>query len=294
MTRNDAPDVWEYSLLKGAVCLGLAGAAFVLIAGIVRWLSGSVPLLQIAFIQQIVVVALVALPRAVSGQVRMTSVGHGRHMVRAMLTGAAILLGFLAVSHMPVAEVTAILFSRMVFTAILAKTWLGERFSLVKAMGIAVAAAGGVVVLDPSFGEVNIYGWAAVGSAAAMSLSMLMIRWMRSEPREAIVGRQAIWLAVGLAPGAISVWADVSWMELAGCLATGLLLWFSQHMNVFAFRYAEPSAIQSVEAFRLVVALVIDLAVFGILPEDQTMLGGALVVLATGIVIFGRRDGGRN
>lgn len=83
-------------------------------------------------------------------------------------------------------------------------------------------------------------------------------------------------------------------MELAGCLATGLLLWFSQHMNVFAFRYAEPSAIQPVEAFRLVVALVIDLAVFGILPEDQTMLGGALVVLATGIVIFGRRDGGRN
>ena len=80
MTRNDAPDVWEYSLLKGAVCLGLAGAAFVLIAGIVRWLSGSVPLLQIAFIQQIVVVALVVLPRAVSGQVRMTSVGHGQHL----------------------------------------------------------------------------------------------------------------------------------------------------------------------------------------------------------------------
>lgn len=266
--------------LKGSVCLAAAGAAFVVIAAIVRWLSGSMPLFQIAFLQQATVVLLVAPSLFAGGWRRMSTSRPGWHALRSAATAAGILLGFLAAKHLPVAEVTALLFSRMVFTAALAALLLRESVKRETWTGVGLATAGVILVLAPDAGRVNVYAWAAVASAFGISVTMLLTRYMRAENREAIVGWQAIGLSVLFAGPALIDWEPMDAAQWLGCAAIGLLLWISQHLNVLAYRYGEAGAIQPAEASRLLVAVAIDVAVFGLIPSLSTLAGAVVIIVA--------------
>lgn len=274
--------LWERGsgTLKGSLCLAAAGAAFVVIAAIVRSLSGSVPLLQLAFLQQAVVVMVIAPTLIGGGWRRMRTARPGWHLLRSTATAAAILFGFLAVKHMPVAEVTTLLFSRMVFTAGLAALLLGEIVRRETWVSVGLATIGVVLVLSPDLGRLNGYGWAAVVSALAMSVAMLLTRYMRTENRDAVVCWQAIGLTVAFSVPALANWVPMSASQWLGCAAIGVLLWLSQHLNVLAYRYGEASAIQPAEASRLLVAVGIDVLVFGVVPSLSTFLGAGVIVLA--------------
>lgn len=265
---------------KGSICLAAAGTAFVVVAGIVRWLSADVPLLQIAFLQQATVVLLIAPGLLGGGWRRMRTARPGWHLLRSGASGAAILFGFLAAKHLPVAEVTALLFSRMAFTAGLAVLLLGENVRRETWFGVVLATVGVLLVLSPDTGQVNVFAWAAIGSAFAISVTMLLTRYMRDEQRDAIVGWQAIGLAVLFAVPAISGWVPLDSEHWLGCAAIGGLLWISQHLNVLAYRYGEAGAIQPAESSRLLVAVGIDLAVFGVVPDVSTFVGGVMIIVA--------------
>lgn len=283
---------------KGSVCLAAAGAAFVAIAAIVRWLAGSVPLLQIAFLQQAVVVLLITPGLLAGGWRRMSTGRPGWHVLRSTATAAGILLGFLAAKHLPVAEVTALLFSRMAFTAALAALLLGESIRRETWAGVVLATIGVFLVLTPDAGQVNIYAWAAVGSAFAISVTMLLTRYMREENRDAIVGWQAIGLTILFAAPAIADWVQMDAAHWLGCAAIGALLWISQHLNVLAYRYGEAGAIQPAESSRLLVAVAIDVAVFGLIPTLSTLAGGVVIIVAicasVGLMRMRLRGPGRN
>lgn len=265
---------------RGSVCLASAGAAFVVVAGIVRWLSVDVPLLQIAFLQQATVVLLIAPGLLGGGWRRMRTTRPGWHLLRSGASAAAILFGFLAAKHLPVAEVTALLFSRMAFTAGLAVLLLGESVRRETWLGVVLATAGVLLVLSPEAGHVNVFAWAAIGSAFAISITMLLTRYMRDEQRDAIVGWQAIGLAAMFAAPAISGWVPLDPAQWLGCAAIGGLLWISQHLNVLAYRYGEAGAIQPAESSRLLVAVAIDVAIFGVVPGVSTFAGGVLIIVA--------------
>lgn len=265
---------------KGAVCLAAAGAAFVAIAAIVRWLAGSMPLFQIAFLQQAMVVLLIAPGLIAGGWRRLSTARPAWHVLRSLATAAGILFGFLAAKHLPVAEVTALLFSRMAFTAAMAALLLGERVRRETWAGVGLATVGVLLVLSPDVGHVNVYACAAVASAFGISITMLLTRYMRAENRDAIVGWQAIGLAALFAGPALFDWAEMEISHWLGCAAIGLLLWVSQHLNVLAYRYAEASAIQPAEASRLLVAVAADVAFFGLIPSLSTLAGGVIIVVA--------------
>jgi drug/metabolite transporter (DMT)-like permease len=140
-------------------------------------------------------------------------------------------------------------------------------------------------VLSPDAGRLNWYGFAAVASALGMSLTMLLTRYMRGESRDAIVGWQAIGLALAFAGPAAALWTPMQPAHWLGCGAIGVLLWLSQHLNVFAYRYGEANAIQPAEASRLLVAIGIDVAIFGVIPKLSTFLGAGVIVLAIGTAV---------
>ena len=265
---------------KGSVCLAAAGAAFVVIAAIVRWLSASMPLFQIAFLQQATVVLLIAPALLAGGWRRMATARPRWHVLRSAATAAAILFGFLAAKHLPVAEVTALLFSRMAFTAMLAALVLGEAVRRETWVGVVLATVGVLLVLSPEAARVNVYAWSAVASALAISITMLLTRYMRAEQKDAIVGWQAVGLTVLFAAPGLADWAPLDAAHWLGCAAIGVLLWISQHLNVLAYRYGEAGAIQPAEASRLLVAVGIDVAFFDLFPSLSSLAGGVFVILA--------------
>lgn len=280
-------DWWnrQTGIFKGSTCLAAAGAAFVGINAIVHAVGPSVPIFQIAFLQQAVVVALVAPGILRKGVAIMRPRRPSLHLARCIATGIAILSGFVAMANLPVSETTALLFSRMVFTAGLATLLLKEAIGAGAWIRIAVAALGVVLVLSPDISAVNIYGVAALVSAFAISITMLLIRVMKQETAEAIVGWQAIGLVVLFGGPAIHGWTPLDTAGLLACGSVGVLLWLAQHLNVLAYRYAAAGAIQPAEASRLIIAVAIDGALFGTIPSLTVIGGVGLILVAAG---FGR------
>ncbi len=275
----------QSDIFKGSACLSAAGAAFVAINAIVHALGSAVPAFQIAFLQQVVVVALVAPGILSKGLGAMKSRAPGMHLARCLATGIAIYAGFLAMANLPVAETTALLFTRMLFTAALAAVFLREVVALNSWMRIGIATLGVVLVLSPGDAAVNLYVVAAVVSALAISVTMLLIRAMKDETADAIVGWQAIGLVLAFGAPALYGWVPMDWQGALACTAVGVLLWLAQHLNVLAYRYAPASAIQPAEASRLVVALAMDSLLFGVLPS-VAVVGGAILILVA--AMYGR------
>lgn len=280
-------DWWgeQTGLFKGSLCLAAAGAAFVGINAIVHAVGPAVPTFQIAFLQQAVVVALIAPGILRKGLAVMRPRQPGLHLARCIATGIAILSGFVAMTNLPVSETTALLFSRMVFTAGLATLLLKEAMGVAAWTRIAVAALGVMLVLSPGVAAVNVFGLAALVSAFAISITMLLIRVMKEETAEAIVGWQAIGLVLLFSGPAIHGWVPLDSAGLLACASVGILLWLAQHLNVLAYRYAAAGAIQPAEASRLIIAVAIDAALFGAIPSLTVIGGVGLILLAAG---FGR------
>jgi drug/metabolite transporter (DMT)-like permease len=139
-----------------------------------------------------------------------------------------------------------------------------------------------VLVLRPDVSALNVYAVAALVSALAISVSMLLIRALKDDTAEAIVGWQAIGLVVLFCGPALYGWVALDGAAVLGCLAVGVLLWLAQHLNVLAYRHAAAGKIQSAEASRLAIALAIDAVVFGIIPSATVVAGVALIILAVG------------
>jgi|GEM_PF-920156 len=281
----------QSDIFKGSACLSGAGAAFVAINAIVHAIGDAVPAFQIAFLQQLVVVALVAPGILAKGVGVMKSPAPLMHVARCLATGVAIYTGFLAMANLPVSETTALLFSRMLFTAALAALFLREVVGLTSWLRIGFASVGVVVVLSPDTAVVDLYALSALVSALAISVTMLLIRAMKGETAQAIVGWQAIGLVFLFGGPALYGWVPLDWRSILGCAAVGVLLWLAQHLNVLAYRYAPAGAIQPAEASRLVVALAIDSLLFGVLPSGM-VVGGAILILAAatyGRITWGRR-----
>lgn len=281
----------QSDIFKGSACLSAAGTAFVAINAIVHAVGTSVPAFQIAFLQQLVVVALIAPGILAKGVRVMRSPAPAMHVARCLATGVAIYTGFLAMANLPVAETTALLFSRMLFTAALAAVVLREAVGLSSWLRIGIATLGVVMVLSPDTATVDLYALAALVSALAISVTMLLIRAMKAETAEAIVGWQAIGLVFLFGGPALYGWVPLDWPAVLACAAVGVLLWLAQHLNVLAYRYAPAAAIQPAEASRLVVALAIDSLLFGVLPSAMVLAGAILILAAAtyGRIVLARR-----
>ncbi|MEQ8398317.1 DMT family transporter [Thalassobaculum sp.] len=280
-------DWWsvQSDVFKGSVCLAAAGAAFVGINAIVHSVGRTIPPFQLAFLQQVVVLLLVAPGILAKGLGVMRTKTPALHICRCLATGVAIFSGFVAMANLPVSETTALLFSRMVFTAALATWFLKEAIGAASWLRITIAGVGVILVLSPDASSLNVYGFAAIVSALAISITMLLIRAMKEETAEAIVGWQAAGLVLLFGGPAIIFWVPLDGRGAIACVSVGVLLWLAQHLNVLAYRYAAAGAIQPAEASRLVIALAIDGLLFGTIPSMTVIGGVALILMAAG---FGR------
>ena len=105
---------------------------------------------------------------------------------------------------------------------------------------------------------------------------------MRGETTTAIVWWQSLGLTIGFGLLALTMWQPVTSQMLYVGIAIGVLLWLGQIWNVAAYRHGKASAIQTAEATRLIIALLIDLAVFAIVPDLGAILGIMLIAVAVG------------
>jgi len=203
------------------------------------------------------------------------------------MTNMSLLLSALAL--MPVAEVSAINFTRPMFTTILATLFLGEVSGGRRWTSILIGFLGALIVIRPGFADLNMGAMLSLASAATAAVTFILVKTLSGrESPDAIAFYQPVFVLPIAAVLTAFTWSTPSWFDVAWCAFLGLLAILSHRCMNRAFAAVPLSFLQPLEFIRLPIAAVLGWIAFGDTTDIWTWIGGTVIFAAS---IFGTRGG---
>lgn len=204
------------------------------------------------------------------------------HLGRAAAGYTAMALSFYALTQLPLADATALGFTRPLFMVVLAVIFLGEQIRWRRWTATAVGFCGVLIMVRPGHAVIDIATAAAAASAFFVALvGVLIKRLSETERPETIIFYFTLTSSLMSLGPALYVWRDPTWLELAVLIAIGAGGSLGQYFSIRSYRIAEATAVDPVDYSRLLFATVIGLLVFSELPDLWTFAGAAVIVAST-------------
>ncbi len=260
-----------------------AGAVFSVLNALMRALTMQLDPMQSQFLRYLFgLVVLLPLvwrhgwaayrPRQVGGQ-----------FARGLLHTVGLVLWFLALPRIPLADMTAIGFTGPIFIMLGAWIFFREPMRWERWLAVVLGFAGVMIVVGPKLGGSG--GWwhlVMLASAPVFAASFLLTKALtRTETTGTILVWQALTVTLFSLPLALPVWGPVSAWQWAGFVASGALGSLGHYCLTRSFAAADISATQSAKFLDLVWAALLGWLVFADVPTQSTLLGGALICAAT-------------
>jgi len=265
--------------VQGALWLVSGGFIFTCNGVMIRLLSEQIEGVQTAFFRAAFSVILL-LPLMLSGKVKpWHSTRKMGHFWRTFVGTVSMVLGFYAVSMLPLADATALGFSQPLFSVCVAALVVGEKVRWRRWAATIVGFIGVLVMVRPGAGTLQPGALVALANAAAVAFSILLVKRLSdSETPLMILTQFAIWSTLLLALPAIWLWRwpDAwGWTLAVGVSASATI---GQYFWVQAFKSGEMSAVAPFEYLRLPFAVFMGWLIWGQMPEIWTYVGAAIVI----------------
>ena len=268
--------------VKGALILMLAAFGFSMMVAMIKFAGQRLPVSQILFVRQLGMTLMLGPVLIKSFPGAFSTNQLPLQFARIMLALIAMSCGFTAVINMPLAEATAIAFAKSFFVTIFAVLILKEVVGLYRWGAVAVGFLGVMVMLRPGAEGFSLYGLLALIGAASAGLVMVIIRLLsRTDAPSTILAFQAIGVGLIMAIPAFIQWVPPTPGEWAMLAGIGVVSYFSQKANIYAFSYGEASLLASLDYVRLIYATLFGWLLFSELPAGSTWVGAAIIVSAS-------------
>ena len=265
----------------------LASIVFALMALLIKLLGQRLHLTQILLVRQIGMSILVApaILRHFPGSLR--SNRPGLQLFRVGCALVAMLCGFTAVIHMPLAEATAIFFAKSFFVTIFAVIFLSEVVGIYRWSAVLIGFVGVMIMLQPGTENFSIYGLASLVGAAGAAAVMILLRVLsRIDSADTIMTYGALGVGVVMIIPGVYLWLEPTPTEWGLLLAVGLVSYAAQRCNIFAYKYGEASLLASLDYVRLLWATLFGYLVFDQFPGLPTWIGAGIVIAAAIFTIY--------
>jgi drug/metabolite transporter (DMT)-like permease len=220
---------------------------------------------------------------------------------RGLVHTAGLMLWFLAVPHVPLAEITALGFTTPLFLMLGAAVFLQERMVAARWVAALVGFAGVLIVVSPALlagGGAGGTPWALVLLAASpvfAASSLITKALTRRDAPQVIVLWQSLMVALFSLPFALWHWGwptaeQWAWFALSGVIGSA-----GHFCLTRAFALADISVTQPIKFLELAWAVLLGLLIWGERPGPTTLLGGAVIFASTTWIARweARRGGGR-
>ncbi|MBS4084503.1 MAG: DMT family transporter [Rhizobiales bacterium] len=285
------------------VFLGIAlqlGASFLftLMGGLVRYVGDRVPIgeqiFARSFLALIPLLIMLAWRQEIRSALKMKS--PTRHFTRSLTGVGAMILMFLGLQRLPLADATAISFIAPLFNVALAAIFLGEVVRFWRWGAVVVGFIGVLVMLSPHLGIAEMTSSAAAGAlmtlvgAFLVAAAMTQVRAMTSTETTAslVFSFQMFAAIVGLLLFPWT-WIWPSPGDALALLGIGIFGGVAQILLTDSYRHAPASVVAPFSYTAMIWATVLGYFMFRELP-DAIVLAGAAIVGAAGLfVIFRER-----
>ena len=265
----------------------LAAFCFSLMTVIVKLTGEHLHVTQILMMRQVGLIILVA-PTLISNfPDSLKSSRIDLQLTRVAFALVAMLGGFVAVINLPLADATAIGFSKSFFITIFAVLILHEVVGVYRWGAVVIGFVGVLLMLRPGTNDFSIYGVYAVIGAGAAAIVMIIIRLLtRTDQPNTIITYQALGIGLAMLGPGLYFWKSPTLLEWLLLGALGIVSYFSQKFNIYAYKWGEASMLASLDYVRLIYATLFGYLIFNSFPGVNTWVGAGLIVSAAIYTVY--------
>ena len=280
-----------------------ASFLFMVMGALVRYVGDRVPIGEQIFARSFLALIPLLIMLVWRGEIgpALKMKSPTRHFTRALTGIGAMILMFLGLQRLPLADSTAISFVAPLFNVALAAIFLGEVVRFWRWGAVFVGFAGVLVMLSPHLGATAMTSSAAMGAimtlvgAFLIAAAMTQVRAMTSTETTAslVFSFQLFAAAVGLL---ILPWTWI-WPSPGDALALlgiGVFGGIAQILLTDSYRHAPASVVAPFSYSAMIWAVVLGYFLFSELPDATVLVGAAIVVAAGLFVMFRERALGIN
>ena len=268
----------------------LAVATFSLMDAGLKQLSTHYPAFQVAALRGAASLPFVLVWALSTGGVRpLLRVRWPLHLLRGAM-GVAMMASFVyALRTLPLSTAYSIFFVAPLLVTALSVPILGERVGPRRWTAIAIGLIGTLVLLRPTGeGLVSIASLAVLLAAVMYAVSAISVRVLaRTDSTQSMMVWLMALMAIGAGLLAWPGWTPVAGADLWLILGIGVAGGIGQYAVTEAFRVGEASLIAPLEYTALVWGVLLDLTLWGVLPDGVTWIGAAIIV-ASGLYLLRR------
>lgn len=275
-----------YPVASAVILMVISSGFFSGQHGVVRFLAPDIHPFELVFFRNLFGFA-VFIPWLIrNGFGAMGTQRLGTHALRACANMGSLMAFFTALGLMQLADAAALFLSVPLFVCFGAIVFMGENVGPARWIALAIGGVGALLIIRPGFEVVGL-GTILVLVAAlfAASTRLLAKSLSRTDSPAAIVAYVTLlMLPVTLIPAAF-VWTWPSPAQIPWLIAIGAFGSFGQLATVKAYSLVDVSFAEPMVFTRLLWAAAIGYFAFSEMPGLWIWIGGAVIVLATTILI---------
>lgn len=283
------------ALYLGPVFKILSTLAFAVMLVAVKLLANRVPSGEVVFFRSAFALFPVLAMVWWQGELRdgLKTKRPGGHLLRSVYGVSAMSLWFAGVQRLPLADGLAITYAAPLLVVTLAAVFLHEKVRAHRWSAVVVGFLGVLIVLSPHLADVDLIGTDRGATGAAMCfLSAFFMALAQIEVSKLTgtekTGAIVVYFSIGSSLFALLTlpfgWVVPTGGDLALLITCGLFGGIGQIFLTLGYRHADASVIAPLEYASMIWAVGSGLWVFGEWPT-ATMLGGTLVIVASGIAM---------
>ena len=268
--------------LRGILWLVVGSFLFVIVDVFVKTLGQTFDPFQLALFRYAVGWVVLAPVFIRMGVSNLRTQHLGLHLTRMVLAFAAQIGVFVTVIYMPLADATAFMFTKPLFTTVVAVFLLSEAVNARRWMATLVGFAGVLVMVRPGSESMDPVALIAVAAALVFAVANVLIRMLaRTEPANRILFYYHIGGIIAFTGPAMWVWKTPTGTEWLLLIAIGVFTTAGMVCYIRAFSVGEPSAVGPSENLRLIYAALFGYFLFSEVPSVWTLVGAAIIVAST-------------
>ena len=272
-------------LLRGGLLMLAATVLFSVSDVMAKYVTASVPAVELAAIRYAVFVLLAGIPFLRSRRASMRSRRPWMQVARGVSVAGSAVFFVMSLGSLPVAEATAVNFVTPLLITVLAIPVLGERVRPAGWVAVAAGFVGVLVVVRPGFGHFHPAAGLVLLSSLFWCAGMLVTRRMAGIDRADVT---LLWTAVtgfALLLCALPFFlAPLDGAQLGFCILVGIVASAGQWLALLAYRRARATVLAPLTYVQLVWSTALGFLVFGTVP-DRWVFAGAAVIAGSGIAV---------
>lgn len=281
-SRADTAPSLDTAFLAAIGYMALGTLMFSGSHGIVRWASGGTHPMELAFLSNFFS-ALVFVPWILRRGFRLLYTKRfPLHALRAMFNVGSITTWYWALTLTPLADATALSITAPLFATLGAVIFLGEQMRLRRWIALIAGLVGGLVIVQPGFGDFSLGYVFVLASCLFSSGSRICAKKLSSTDSPLVCSAYVAMLQTPFSLIFASfVWTTPSLVQIGAFAVIGMMVAAAQYLTVESFRSAEIGAIESFNYIRLIWASLIGYFAFAEVSGLNTWIGAGIIVGAT-------------